>query len=212
MTIYQFRHRPSAAVLVLLMLASGRPSAQSVALLDAEPRPGEAREERSQGAANQVLPQSRRRLTRDEWSALAGQSLHFSVKTRWPPRVVKGMVVGIASDDVLIRTDKAIESFPMAKATVSSTLPGDFAVLLGQRVEITIGRSPRSVVGRVIGVTPSDVVIDTGDEQRSFPVANAFIVSRNPERRRKHEILAVIGVMVTTYAYFAIKCGQGDCE
>ena len=182
---------------------AGEPATQSTAPADAL----------ASGIAFDQLPRSRRPLTSDEFSSLIGQSLSVSIRDRWPPRVVKGTIVGVSTDSVIVNTAKNTTSLPISKTIVVSPLPGDFVDLLGHKVQVTGRRRfpPSDITGRVVDVDVSHVTIDKDGELVRLPIASTSILSRTPDRDRKRERLFAAAFVVGGWVWVDLKCRNGGC-
>ena len=165
------------------------------------------------GIAFDQLPRSRRPLTADGFASLVGQSLSLSVRDRWPRRIVKGTIVGVSTDSVIVNTGKDATSLPISKTIVASLLPGDFVDLLGHKVQVT-GRGrfpPDGIIGRVVAVDVSHVTIDKDGEIVRLPIASTSILSRTPDRDRKREAFFAAAFVVVGQVVVGLKCRNGGC-
>lgn len=160
-----------------------------------------------------AMPRSRRVLTTDEFAALVGQTLSLSVRTRWPRRAVEGVIVSVTADAVLVDTGNEVRSLPRTKTVVASPLPGDFFDLMGQEIQVTGTRRfpPSEITGRVIGVDPLQVTIDSDGETVRLPIASTRILSRAPGRDRRLAMIAAIAGVIGGNVWAAHKCRNGGC-
>src|SRR5215218_7740584 len=120
------RYRLSAWVAILTFAGSHLCSAQTTTPSEPAIQATAPAAALPSGIAFDRLPRSRRPLTADEFSSLIGRSLRLSIRDRWPRRVVKGTIVGVSTDSVIVDIGKHATLLPISKTIVVSSLPGDF--------------------------------------------------------------------------------------